>query len=474
MASPLQDPLAWVHRFSQRLMARQERYQKNEDYAIGNHPLPQGDPRFVKELQKIQKKARTNYVGLANKAVTDRMQIKGFRFGDPKKLDPDARRFWEANNMAIQANVAIKQAAKLGDVYAMVSPPREEGGDPIITIEDPRMCITEPDPLDPLSSIAGMKMYIDSVNETVIAVLILPERVDVFDGPKLGDFLSRETSIVPEAVVNTGSAWRLRESFANPLGYVYLFRGQWQPEYGIVGMAECEDGGYDIQDRINETILSRIVISRSQAYRQRWMTGAEPPPAKKGKPVAPPFEGGAAAVWAMADPQAKFGDFEQADIRQLLEAVRDDVGDFAAVTQTPVTYLTNKLVNVAAETMGMAQIGLVSKTNSRKQSMGWFFEQIIKTCFAYKGDARATEVMAEAVWVDSEQHTMAEKSDMVSKLSAAGVPPQVWGELFGFSEDQVELIATEMERLRQEQMAQDQKLADSKKQDPKKSSPPGE
>src|SRR5688572_637381 len=156
------DPEAFMlHRLIQRLMFRQGRYQVREDYAVGNHPLPEGDRRYVQALEHLQKKALTNYVGLANKAVVDGMSVMHFKFAG--EFSEEARKIWRANNMDFQTPIAIGKAAQLGDIYAMVSPPIEEGGEPRITIEDPRVCIVEPDPLDPLEAVAGLKFYLDSL-----------------------------------------------------------------------------------------------------------------------------------------------------------------------------------------------------------------------------------------------------------------------------------------------------------------------
>lgn len=448
------DDAYYLHRLIQRLLLRQKAYKVREDYAIGNHPLPEGDPRYVKALKQLQEKARTNYVSLALRAVTDRMRVRAFKFQG--EVDEEAMRLWKANNMAMNSQIAIAKAAQLSDVYALVSPPREPGGLPVITIEDPRVCIVEPDPLNPFDSRVGLKFYEDSVLEILVAVLYYPDRIVTFRGPNMRDFLSAEQALGPQNIIGGVGGFTEVSRQPNLLGKVPLIRGAWQPQFGLGGMAECEDGGWDIQDRINWVVLSRLVVTKSQAYRQRWMTGAKIPKTRDGAAKRTPFEPGADMVWAVVDENAKFGDFEQADIRQALEAARDDIGDFAAITQTPVTYLTNKMVNVSGSTMTAAQTSLISKTQTRMEAMGWFFEQIIKLCFLYQGDSvRATDVEAETLWVDPEMRTMAEIADMVSKFAAAGVPIQLILERANFTPEEVKFAAAEFERIRQ----QDQQFA---------------
>jgi hypothetical protein len=162
-----------------------------------------------------------------------------------------------------------------------------------------------------------------------------------------------------------------------------------------------------------------MVIMQAQAYRQRWVTGAQSLKGS-GKNKSLTFDPGANMVWAVVDAGAKFGDFDQADLEPILRAEDSDVGNFSAITQTPVSYLSNKLVNVSGETLTAAQASLVSKVKTRMEVMGWFFEQIIKLCFAYQGDStRATDIEAETLWIDPEMRTMAEVADMMSKFVTA-------------------------------------------------------
>lgn len=458
---PEVDPEAFMlHRLIQRLQHRQDRYQLREDYATGNQPLPEGDRRYVQSLKDLQKKAKTNYVGLANRAVVDGMSVQGFKFGG--EVDEDASKIWRANNMDYQAPVAIGKAAQLSDVYAMVSPPLEDGDEPRITIEDPRTCIVEPDPLDPMGAVAALKFFEDSIRGKVIAVLDLGTHIVEYEGPTLTTFLQRELEFTPHNIVNSSGGFVEIRRYPNPVGKVLTVRGAWQPLWGLHGMAECEDGGFEIQDRINRTILERLIIQKSQAYRQRYMTGGQIPKDKHGHPKQNPFDPGSDMVWVNLDPNAKFGDFEQADIRQLLEAIRDDVGDFAAITQTPVSYLTNKMVNISGETLAEARESLRQKRYHRQEAMGWFFETILKLAFLYKGDTKkAKDVEAQTIW-SPEYYSLVEIGDFISKAGAAGLPPRIYLEKVGLTPEEVSHAVEEMEKMQEKQMADQVKMIQAK------------
>jgi hypothetical protein len=445
-------PDFWLGRLIRKLGERSKRYKILDNYASGNHPLPEGDIRYVQALKQMQRKARTNYISLVIRAVTQRMRVRAFKFnGD---VDQDAKRVWTANNMELQSSIAIADAAKFSDVYALVSLPDDDDDSvPIITIEDPRNCVIERDPVRPLRSIAGLKLYRDDILQKMVAVVYLPERSFVYYGDYPGD--SFDFDAISKRIALHGSAaagFELVEVHENETGDVPLICGVWQPENGF---AEAEDGGLDVQDRINATILSRLIITKSQAYRQRLITGVEIAKNPDGSPKKPPFDPGADMVWMVEDENARVWDLQQADIKQILEAVRDDIGDLAAITQTPINFLTNKISNVSGDTLRMAQHSHVAKVRQRMDAMGWFFESVMRLCLKMMGNPKASEIDAEVQWFDPEVHTLAEYADLAAKFAQAGIPMRLVMERLGFTADEIESAEVEIERIRQEDMAQE-------------------
>jgi len=241
----------------------------------------------------------------------------------------------------------------------------------------------------------------------------------------------------------------------NNLGKVPLIEGRWQPSFGDIGRSEHE-GVLDIQDRINHTVLDRMIISKNQAYRQRWASGIkEVGKNKKG----PPWDPGADVLWVTEQDSAKFGDFESADITQLLDAVTNDIGDMAAITQTPASYLMNRTVNVSGGALTQVQAGLVSKTKTRMEAVGHFYEYVMRTAFAYLGDERAEEISANVLWADPEIRTLAEVGDVASKWVTAGIPLQLVMERLDFTPDEIEFAIAEQERQKADQRAREDEVA---------------
>lgn len=454
-------PWWWLDRLIQKLVDRYERFDVLERYALGNHPLPNTDYRYARALRDLQSKARTNYCELVIKATTQRMKVKGFRFGPAGQADNEAKRIWDYNDMDYQSPMNLNLAAVFGVCYALISPPdpSEDGGEPRISIEDPRMCVTERDPSRITRSLAGLKIWEDDTLRLIVAVLYLPQGIFTFTSRKHETRVFANEATLTKQFTTFPAAASFDFAFGqpNPLGECPLVEGNWQPAFGELSRAEHE-GVLDIQDRINHTVLDRLIIGKTQSYRQRWATGISPQGKKGDK--RPPFDPGADVLWVTANPEANFGDFDVADISKILEAVRDDVGDMAAISQTPATYLMNRMVNVSGDTLTQDQSALITKVHTREEAIGWFYERIMKLCFKYKKDNRWKEVEASTLWSDPEIRTLAEAADALGKYAAAGIPIQIAMERANFSPDEIEFAVKERDRIEAEVEAKEMRLAE--------------
>lgn len=441
----------WLARLSQGLIDRQPRYEYLENYFFGNHPVPSGDPRYVKALKELQHKAKTNYVSLVTNAPTERMEVQGFRFGDDPDTpaDEEANKIWQYNNMDLYSEIAHVTAATYSRAYLMVSPPAPGEKYPVITVEDPKCTIVEHDPARTNVIRAGMKMWNDDILGHAIAVVYLPNSIHFFRGQLANFYLNIDYDTLKSRLSDAGN-WEYFGAVANPLGEVPIVPLNWRPGLHGTSMAEAEDG-FSIQDRINSTILDRMIISRAQAYKQRWAKGITLPTNDDGS-VKPPFDPGADILWAVEDENAAFGEFKEADITMILKAVRDDVGDFAAITKTPPHYLLGEIVNASGDALKAAETGLVSKTKMRMKTAGWTWEKVIKLAFGWMGDSsKQKEVLAETIWADPESRSRAELADAILKETQMGLPKEMAFERLGLSPAQ---ISRAMQLMRAEEMRQ--------------------
>lgn len=430
-------PRWWLQRLGSQLMADQDRFDKLEAYRCGNHPLPIGHHRMREAFRVLQRKSRSNYTGLVVEAVKERAKPLAIQHESAAQTKASQLR-WQANSLDAEAPVAHSWCLTFGRSYAIVGPPTEENfGQPVVSIEDPRQVTHEPHPLRRRVAVAGLKIYVNNILNQNKAVLYL--------GDGTVYYYYRPIRKYEASNLRFNQAKWLDDVDEGENGYADLGINRCpvipfinRPDYDPMGFGEFEDV-IDVQDRINSTILDRMVISRMQAYRQRWMKGAKITD-EEGNPL-PPFDPGADLLWAVEDSDAQFGEFEPTDIRPLLEATKADVNDLAAITRTPPHYLLGALVNVSGDALTAAETGLVSKVKDRMVGWGESWEDVDRVAGLYLGET--PNPSSSLVWADPQFRSIAEISDAATKQQAVGVPWRQLMELLQFTPDQIQVMRAE-------------------------------
>lgn len=428
----------WLQRLWKELDSRQARYNLLNAYYAGNHRLPEGHRKAREAYRAFQRKARTNYTGLVAESVRERLKIIGIRTGSAttNSLDAVAWRIWQANHFDSRAGLVMLAALVHSDAYVLVIPNPDDKETPILSAKDPRQTITEADPASPDNVRAGLTWWDDDVDQLRHAMLFLPDSVHEF------------TAKIPR----TRGAKFTPDSFAyalTPDGQPRVFPNPTSPDVSLTpfvnrpgldgeGMGEFEDV-IDVQDRINNVILDRLVIAKMQAYRQRWVKGVT---LEDEQGVAQqPFTPGSDLIWAVEDPDALFGDFSATDLTPLLKAVDADVRDLAAVTRTPPQYLVGQMVNISGDALKAAESGLVSKVLDRQMHFGESFERVMRLAFGLIGEVLPVD--AEVMWADPQFRTLSEVYDAATKASTAGVPWRSRMELLGKTPQEIDRLEAE-------------------------------
>jgi hypothetical protein len=174
----------------------------------------------------------------------------------------------------------------------------------------------------------------------------------------------------------------------------------------------------DIMDRINHMILQRLVIATTQAFRQRVLKGDFPTHDQDGNEIDYNgiFESSAGSLW-MVPETADVMELGQADINGILQAVRADIQDFAAVTRTPMHYLTPEGANGSAEGAALAREGLVFKTEDRIARVTPAWSKVMSLMFRWLGDDERAQLLdLEPLWKPAERYSLAERADANSKF----------------------------------------------------------
>lgn len=385
-----------------KLKGRQAHYQLMERYYDGDAPLPESAEGQSRAYRRFQRKSRLNLAQLSVAAVRERMVIGGFRTGaeDDENGDREARRLWKANHLDYLSSDLHSFFLRFGSAYAIVGYP--DGAEfPVVTVEDPRQVVAYTDPAMPHRVVEAIKVFTEGgIN---YFYCYRPDLIQVFvkDG--------EDNMFDPEG-------YMLSMEMANTIG-----------EVPVVKFTNADEKGeyepyIDIIDRVNHMILQRLIIATTQAFRQRVLKGDFPTHDPDGNEIDYNgiFESSAGSLWMIPE-GADVEELAQAEITGILQAVRADIQDFAAVTRTPMHYFIPEGVNGSAEGAQLAREGLVFKAEDRiaRASAGW--SKVMSLVFRWLGDeTRANLLDLEPLWKPAERYSLAERAD--ANVKFADVP----------------------------------------------------
>lgn len=444
---------AWRDKLRLELQKRRTKVDRLERYYDGCHPLPDPPARLKGQALEEARRAYanlmrlgvTNWVKLVADAPSERLEVVGFRFGDPAvaqsasgalSADQRAWRIWQANHLDADSQLVHDNAFQTGQSFVLVDPFVEAGGIPVITAEHSAQVIVAYRPGSRREMVAALKWWQDEEQNLEFETLYLPG--EIFKWTLLPP--KRKNSTVRERVQRMGdddSEWPL----PNPLGLVPVVEFPANPKlraavYGG-GTGEFETV-LSIQDRINKTIFDRLVTAEFQAFRQRWAIGWTPEfDEETGAPKNPAEVQAAWQALLMTfegDPdEVKVGEFGQADFKQFLEAVESDVNAMAAISKTPPHYLLGSMVNISGDALTAAESGMTSKTKKHARNFGECWEKVMRLALAAAGDVElAGDMQSQVVWADIEHRTYGQQVDAISKMGAEpiGVPREaLWERL---------------------------------------------
>ena len=402
------------HLFHPYWRTRRQRLNMLWSYYIGQPPLPVVASHYTDPFRDVLRQARANYAPKAVQPIVDRMDLLAVRTGmtDGVEGDDVAKRIMLHSNFAAAIKDALIYTFTMSESYMMVIPAAAGAPDqtPLITAEDPRLCIGEPDPMNPNNLKAALKIGYDPVESKVIAYLFHDGVKYTALGPKglwmfhaLYDAGAFEWSENPQplpqlsAVSSTVPVIQLPNARA---------MGEFEPYL-------------DVLDRINNTILQRVVISAYQSFKQRAIIGdLESSGDDEGAPVEDIdfnslFSADPGALWRVPE-KTTFWESGPVDMTGVITAIRDDVKEFAAVNDTPLHLITPDAANQTAEGASTMREGLVFKVKDRRARLSPRLIELFKMAFAFAGEADRTSNI-ELLWGPVESFSLSEKASAVAQ-----------------------------------------------------------
>lgn len=434
-----QSPGWWIDRLMRKLGDNRARFDLLDEYYRGENGIPQLASKSAREAyRRLMQLSRTNFAELVVEALRERVNPVGFRTGadGDDVSDKEAWRIWQANSLDADSALVHRAAFTMSESFVIVGQVDDEIGAPLITTEDPRQVVVECDPSRRRKVIAALKVFTDDVAGVDRAYLYLPGFVYK---------ASRPTSPALNLSINAGSwEWEQDTPEKLPAKVVPVVRFVNRADSFGRGQGEFEPH-LSVLNRINFTILNRLEIATMQAFRQRGIKGV-PTHDPEGNEVdySDVFASDPGAMWQLPE-SAEIWESQQVDLGPLRASIRDDVQDLAAVTRTPLFYLTPDAANGSAEGASLAREGLVFKAKDRLLQLGEPWEDVMSLAFLFQGDEqRAKRGDMEVIWASPENFSLAERYDAASKAGSAGVPWRtVMSDILQFSPQQIDRMEAE-------------------------------
>ncbi|MFD5081868.1 phage portal protein [Kitasatospora sp. NPDC058406] len=445
-----------VRRLEDQLDRRQGDITHWNDFYKGKHNLGFASARFKEAFGGLFADFSDNWCGIVCDAPAKRMTPLGFRFGgdgdgEPARADRDAQRFWQANGMDAWARIAHTEMMVKARAFVLVwaeDPDDNETG-PEITVEDATQCIVAYEPGNRRRRKAALKRWADD-DGSVYATLYLPDQIWKW---------RRRAALASGLVLPAGAelrGWTPRSDgkldpavIANPLGRVPMLELANAPR--LVDPSTPEHAQViPMQRAVNKLIIDLLTASEDGAFPARWGTGIDlPKDPRTGQEIDDPelWRLSLSKMLRASSPDAKFGNFAAADLRNFRTGVELLVEHIAAISSTPATYFMGKVENVAADALTASEAGLISKTKDKTSFVGETWEEMARLCFLVEDDKkRGNDPLAETIWASVEYRTEAQHVDAVLKKKSIGVPWRQLMEDLGYTPTQIDRMEAMLEQ----------------------------
>lgn len=308
--------------------------------------------------------------------------------------------------MATRAGEVHKEALKTGDAYLIVWPD-DLGRACLYPNRAANISVAYDE--DSLGRIAYAAKAWRTSDKHIRLNLLYPDRVE--------RYISKEKSegSLPEA--KEFEIQNPQSEIQNPYGVVPVFHFANNADLGTYGRSELE-AAIPVQDGLNKSVLDMLVAMEYSAFRQRWVAGIEVDYDAEGKAISP-FKNGIDNLW-VAGKDARFGDFEAAQLDQFLRVKDSFRVDIASVTGTPLHYFLQQVGEFASgESLKQSGTRFLAKVRDRQESFGQVWADAMSFALRIEGNP-GTQLLTN--WEDPSPMTERERLENLLLKRQLGLP----------------------------------------------------
>lgn len=447
------NPDWFLLRMFKELLGQRDRYRKIKLYVDGDPPKPETPEGTSedswKEFESFRRISRTTLAEQVIGACVDRTTVLGFRTAEDSDTDGDkqARQLWDDNDMDVKGDKAISDAYAYGLGFLLADPLTKKAKHfapwQAFFINDAvgetraGMCIEH----RPEEGRDYAYLYLLDVDDNGVRKGTVTIYIAVRDRDRRGQFRGGLFSNEVDLSTYLTQNWVWWKSEVTQLTEVPLVPF---PNRDKVGEFEKH---IDVLDRINFTILQRVVITVMQAFKQRGIKGSFPKYDEQGNPIDynSMFPADPNALWLLP-PDADLWESGQSSIQDILSAVKDDVRDLASVTRTPMNYFQSDSANQSAAGSELQNDSYLLKIRDRKSRMQRRWIKFMSLMFEITGDTdRADIASMSVIWMPSDNVSITDRYSAASQGKSLGLSLRtIMREVLNFSPEDIEVAELEM------------------------------
>lgn len=436
----------WLIRLATELGAGFPRLRKLQRYRTGDAPIPDTANHVTRaSMVKFMSMARLNFAEQLVVSSTGRERPLGFRTAAPSDAngDPVADRVWNTNHMAVQFRDLLDAKATYGRAYITVTGQQQNVAPfsmPTMLWSTPWNTRTRPNPLRPWEIDHAIYIGHDEVFNV--------DTITYFRAAQNGQpayFRQAYRRVLVSTIPTDGTIWYPGNDWAwasdpIPFGFTNEVPMVEFATPGGIGEFELH---LDSLDRINHTILQRLIITAMQAFRTRALQpdGANAEPIPEFYPEDDPlgrggqkinydevYEAGPAALWFLPI-GSKVWESAVTDIRPIIEATKEDLKMLASASSTPIHVLSPDAANGSAEGANLSRETNLTKvldridrdTNSLARGMSFSMQ-------ALRDTVRADPTQIQTLWAPLDFSTIEQKALATYNAARGGMSKTFIGE----------------------------------------------
>lgn len=410
-----------INKALKELAGRSAACRKAKAYYDGRHNLTFATDKFRSAFGEMFRSFADNLMPPVVDAVKDNLQLTGFgvEAGNAALAD-EAWKIWQEARLQRRAGEVHKEALSTGDAFMIVWP--GASGRPTFHPNKAHLCTVNYDDEEPEHVTSAVKCWPRADKRY---------RLNVYFPDRIEKYLTRQShpNGMPESVKSFERFEAPGETFPlkNPFGVVPVFHFANNAAMGETGRSELTDV-IPLQDALNKSVLDKMVAMEFTAFTQRYVIGLDvDSDPVTGKPIIP-FTG-MERMLTVGSPDAKFGQFDGANLEQFLKVQDGFRMEIARVSGTPLHYFFLQDGNVpSGEALKTIEKRFLKKVEDRQTSFGQVWEDIISLAlrmstsnsFDAASDA-ASDVRLFAQWVDPAPASEKERLEALILKSDIGV-----------------------------------------------------